>query len=212
MDAAGTDPVSTVPTPSVTPGGRAGGAVAARRGMSPAALGPGGLAEVDVDVSQVLSLLARLDRTLTGPMLARGFLDNRVQPYFQEQIALRFAYEGDRASGDWPPLSEWTIRLKNELGYPEDTNIRTRDLFEFVTEHYVLRGGGDWASLDVPGEPSNPLTEKKLATAQEGSTGNIMGRGDTPPRPVIAVEEADMAGILVLLMEHIYDGVLGSPL
>lgn len=162
---------------------------------------------VYVDDFDVQRLLLAVERAVSGPSLA-VFLKGPVNQYLHEQIGLRFAYEGDKASGNWDPLSDATNSIRQTLGYPpvSPINVRTGEMEAWLTDPDSMDFTyGAWAAmLHIPGGAPTPLHEKKLDTAQKGSTSNpIPEFGPTPPRPVLAVDASDMATILEGLQVHI---------
>ena len=173
---------------------------------------------VDVDIFvedfDVQRIFDNMLLALSGPSL-HAFLREGVSDFFRTNIEERFNEEGDVHSGFWPPLSEATIHIKSELptlrDSPETINVRTGALYDFVTGNYQIISGSNWAQVDIPGESSDPLTTKKLETAQKGSATNPVERfGPTPPRPVLATSEMQLAMILEMLEYHILDVMVGS--
>lgn len=151
---------------------------------------------------------------VSGPSLYR-FLDTTASLYFQEEIGLRFAYEGDSKSGDWPDLADSTNEIRSALGFPPITpiNIRTGDLENWLTTSYDVTVGPMSASMDLPGPAPDAILAKKLETAQRGESAGdnpFPNAGSTPPRPVLAVDETDLAELVVLLQGHIVAYILGA--
>jgi hypothetical protein len=168
---------------------------------------------VRVDSFETQAMLSFAMVAVSGPSLA-GFLDDKAANWLHEEIGLRFAYEGDRKSGDWPRLQESTNQIREALGFPADTpiNIRTGDLEEFVTTAHDVTQGPMSASMDLPGDVPDPVLAKKLRTAQQGASSGenpFPGTGPTPPRPVLAVDETDMVELLARLEAHIVTQVIG---
>jgi hypothetical protein len=168
---------------------------------------------IHVDHQRVDAMLGALQMAISPPSL-EWWLDEKAHPYFQEDIVQRFAYEGDRKSGQWPPLTEATHRIRRELGYTEDDiNRRSNKLLEFVAEDYDTAVTQDMAVMNVPGDPPDALTARKLETAQLGSDDNPRGFAPTPPRPVLAEpDQVDVAFLLESLMFHVSDMVTGGTL
>lgn len=173
------------------------------------------IVNVVVEDYDVQNLMRDLGLAISGPSFRR-FLKDDVSDFFRNDIQERFNEEGDLASGFWAPLSPATLHIKQALpdlrGGPEDINVRTGDMFDFLTDDYPVASGSDWAELEIPGDPPSPMLEKKLHTAQRGSSNNPMpGFGPTPPRPVLALSEAHhLAVILEMLEFHIIDTLVGS--
>lgn len=172
--------------------------------------------QVDVVVEDydVQNLFRDLDRTISGPSL-HAFLAGDVSEYFRNNIEERFDEEGDALSGFWPPLKEGTVNIKRNLpglrGQPDEINIRTGDLFDFVTDEYPTTSGPGWAQVDIPGDPPDALTGRKLEVAQHGSPTNpIQGFGPTPRRPVLATSEMQLGVVLEMLEVHIIQALVSG--
>lgn len=155
------------------------------------------------DVNQMLDIvMARL----SGYNLSL-FLKEKAHPQFADEIFDRFAQRGDSKVGQWEPLTDATQDIRRALGFngPDPINVRTGDMFLFVTEHYDLNVGETYAEMDIPGNTNDPLLQRKLTTAQEGSDDNPLGYGPTPPRPVMA--EPDNEDMQELL-EHLQGWIM----
>lgn len=169
---------------------------------------------VDVESYDVDQLLRDLQTSISGPSLNK-FLEEDAAKFFRDDIESRFNEEGDPLSGFWPELSEATVNIKRDLpdlqGSPEQINIRTGELLAFVTGDYDTFVGADWAMMNVPGDPPDPITAIKLKTAQQGSDNNpIPNFGPTPARPVLAISEMMMGTLLGMLEAHIIQTLVGS--
>lgn len=166
--------------------------------------GYGAQIQIDVDSFPVDQLVEAVNTAVSGPSL-RAFLYGSAHDHFEHEIVQRFAYEGDRKSGPWEPLHDATIDIRHALGVPGPgpINIRDQGLFDFVTSSRTTIAGDFWAQMDLPGRPPDSVTEDKLRTAQRGSNNNPLGYGPTSPRPVLAVDESDMAALLIRLETHI---------
>lgn len=169
------------------------------------------IVQADVVIADPEHMLARLDHALSGEIIG-AFLKGPVQDFFAEEAAWRFGAEGDKASGGWPPLSDATVDIRERLGFSSDEpNIRTNDMFNFVTESSDLVMGPGFAQITIPGTPSDPLMAQKIETAQRGRADNpIPGFGPTPPRPVIATSgEEDLREVIYLLAKHVTQWMAG---
>lgn len=168
---------------------------------------------VEVEDNPAQHLLDDVMLAVSTPSLME-FLQDDASDFFRNDIESRFVEEGDVKSGFWPPLSESTVRIREELGYgSEPINRRTDDMFEFLTGPYQVFGGAGWAELQIPGNPPDPIMQRKLQTAASGSPpGNnpLFPNSATPPRPVLAVSEMDLARLLEMLQIHIIHKVIGS--
>lgn len=166
---------------------------------------------VEIDATDVDRVVRQVEMSVSGPSL-ESWLRGDATDFFHNDIESRFYEEGDVKSGFWAPLSEATINIRRELGFgAEPINRRTDEMFDFLTSDYPTHQGDVFASMDVPGKPNDPVTEQKLETAQRGRAGNpIPEFGFTPPRPVLAVSEMDLAKLLESLQVHIVNFVIGS--
>lgn len=122
------------------------------------------------------------------------FLDKSVGPWLKGRAQDRFANEGDDAVGAWAPLEAATHSIRRSRGFPGEhpINHRTGEL-----ERHIV--GSGWsivsspmlAELEFPGSVPTGKLHDKVKTAQEGSSSPL-----TPPRPVVGVNEADLAFVL----------------
>lgn len=168
------------------------------------------LVDIDVNVKNVLQFLTALDYATSGRSFMK-FLTDDAADFFRDDIESRFYEEGDVKSGFWPPLAETTERIREQLGFggAEPILRRTDDLFNFLTGDYQIFGSDSWAEMQVPGDPPDPLTARKLEVATKGTNVNPRFPGAiTPPRPPLAVSEADLGKLLGLLMIHITEQIV----
>lgn len=152
---------------------------------------------------QITTNSARLDKTLMQlsvalmPQSLGVFLGKKVDPYFRMRAHNRFANEGDDVVGKWSPLADSTVHIRQNAGYggAHPINRRTGELESFIVDSpnaILVDGAG--ATLRLPGNaPSGSILEK-MRTAQGG-------KDDPPtdPRPVIGMNNADMAWVLTSL-------------
>ncbi len=163
----------------------------------------------DWDTYRTETMLTRVMRAV-GPLSLESWLSGPVSGYFADEIVDRFAFGGDDKSGDWAPLSETTQRIRRELGFPgsDPINERTGELLEFVAGNREYMAGGDWAMMQIPGDPDSRDLENKLLHAQQGAQVNPRFPGAvTPPRPVLAVDETDMMLLLRMLEMYVMESV-----
>lgn len=152
-----------------------------------------------VDVGgDVEAKLNSLDTAISPAALMR-FLGFKVDPYIRTRADARFRNEGDDVTGHWAPLSSATVRIREDLGFPGEhpINKRTGELEDLITQHRSLVAafaGG--ASLIAPGsQPTGELADK-LRRAQAGDE-------KAPPRPVLGMNEQDLAAVLTMLAVHV---------
>lgn len=169
---------------------------------------------IEVDPRDVEAMLDRAARA-TAPSAWLKWLQNDVYPWIVEETVQRFAFQGDWRSKNWPSLTDATQDIRESQGYEPDfpVNIRSEDLFRYVTTSKTTRMDFDGAELVVPGGDADKLTQKKYLTAQMGDDNNPMIEGAiTPPRPVVAWgEAADAETVLVKAGLNFVQIMKGGP-
>lgn len=163
-------------------------------------------------IEEVMALFGLVLESVSGAGLER-FLVEEAGPWFENDISDRFHEEGDVRAGFWPPLKESTQRIRASRGFDptEPINIRTDELYQFVVNHRSYSFGPDFAMMEVPGDPPDPLTAKKLLTAQRGDANNpSFPSAYTPPRPVLAADEGTLEIMLELLIGHVIEHVVAG--
>jgi hypothetical protein len=153
--------------------------------------------------AMLLNLMTKLD-----PLTMGVFLLGTMVPHLQKKFAQGFANEMDPNGAAWAVLSPATEKIREDMGYngPSPINKRTGELEDYITNS----GGMVWAaglgtSLKYPGKgvPSGNLG-KKLRGAQRGE-------GTAPPRPVLGLDENDLAFLLMSLYGYFEaPGAFGS--
>jgi hypothetical protein len=157
---------------------------------------------VTIQTEDVESELARMELALQ-PYALMGWLKEIIEPYIQRRATQRFADEGDDVSGKWAPLTDATInfRTTGEIDYgAEPINVRTGALRDYVTNSVggYMSEDGD-ALMIYPGSPPSGSNatgslEDKFLAAQQG-----LDDPRTPRRPVLGVNEKDLAFVLTEL-------------
>lgn len=139
--------------------------------------------------------------TKLNPVGMATFLGQVIDPYLHSRAEGRFLSEGDDAVGKWVPLSHATQAIRAQQGYgsAHPINHRTGELEDYITgtpgaAHPHALG----ATLTFPGNPPKGELKTKVETAQRGKTSP-----QTPPRPVLAVNEKDLAFTLGALAAYI---------
>lgn len=152
---------------------------------------------------QVNEMLDHLDKVFSQNGMW-AFMQTSVAPYLRTRAQGRFAAEGDGASGRWAPLKPATVKVREQgvasgaffgISGSHPINVRTHSLEQYITQgigEVTLEGNGN-ASLHYP-KRSSPAGElkKKVRRAQ-------VGGGNTPARPVLAVNETDLFAIMTSL-------------
>lgn len=127
------------------------------------------------------------------------WLGSDVNNFLQQRAKARFSSEGDDAAGRWTSLADTTVAIREALGYggPSPINIRTGDLFQYVTGSAgQVTESSEGVALDFPNLNNNTV-QAQLSNAQSGNK-----RTGAPARPVIALGEQDLLGIMVSLTGH----------
>lgn len=153
-----------------------------------------------VSEKQVESLLWALDTAL-NPFAIAGFLGAEVDPYIRTRARQRFRDEGDDVSGKWAPLAEatWTWRTGQGYQAQHPINKRSGELEGWVTESaHRMNVHTLGATLTMPGNRGGGELTTKVKTAQIGKPDP-----NTPPRPVIGMNEKDLSAVLSLLFLYI---------
>lgn len=133
------------------------------------------------------------------------WLDATANTYIQSRAAQRFASEGDDISGPWAPLSPATVANRIAEGYPGANPIlhRTGELEQYITKsNGTITDTGADVTLQTPGPPSGELAVK-VQTAQKG-------KGRTPARPIMGINETDVEVLLISLSTHITEAIGGG--
>jgi hypothetical protein len=156
---------------------------------------------VDVDDDNVEELLSRTSNALsTVGMYA--FLHGAVGTWLQRRARDRFAAEGDDVSGPWLPLEPYTNQARSAAGFPPEhpINRRTGDLEAYITGSggWDVVSAGGFSQLTYPGTTPTGTLATKVSTAQGGAL-----YPSTPARPVLGVNEVDLAYVLAALSTHV---------
>lgn len=134
---------------------------------------------------------------LLSPQGMSAFLGVEIGPYLSERAKQRFQNEGDDVVGEWAPLQEATVNIRQGLNLPGEHPINRR---HGILENWVVRGGwhaypaGFGGALRYPANDPSGTTREKVVTAQQGSISP-----STVARPVLGVNENDMIFVLTAL-------------
>lgn len=156
------------------------------------------------DDSGVQRALEVLDSAL-NPIGIASFLGAVVDPYLRGRAKERFTVEGDDVTGAWVPLSTatQTIRASEGYGAAHPINRRTGELERYITQSdnqiQIMPTIG--AELTLPGSAPIGKLEDKVKVAQQGDPS--FGRSGTPARPVLGMNEQDLAFVLLALAVHV---------
>jgi hypothetical protein len=165
--------------------------------------------QMEIEDKSVRAMLTRVE-TMLEPASIAGFLMSAVVPYLQKRGKMRFESEGDDVSGKWLPLTEGTQAIRSAAGYGAEhpINVRSGELKDYIigsTGMPTVEAGG--ATLTYPGTPpGNTDLKNKLAVAQSGGPNTQAGYRPTPARPVLGLNEADLASVTVMLAIFLYSG------
>lgn len=163
--------------------------------------------EISGDASSVEFFLDRINTAL-NPVALVEFLTGQVVPWLNARGAERFRGEGDDVVGKWQPLQMSTqlerIRGKQQglwdIGPDHPINVRTHELEDYITHSlgYTLPSSLG-ATLTYPDpKDANASIKEKMKTAQQGRTSP-----STVPRPVLGINERDLAYVLQRLATHV---------
>lgn len=161
----------------------------------------------DADVE---TMLKRLELVLS-PAGLTGFMASTIGPYLQQRAKARFQNEGDDVVGHWAPLKETTHSFRLSQGFVPDhpINHRTGRLENYITgtQYGATPTSTGGAEITFPKNPPRGETAAKLKTAQFGKA-----FPQTPPRPVLGINERDMAFAVTALHAYIHSIGLGGHL
>ena len=146
------------------------------------------------DTVGVQAMLLHLEAKLYPPNLAY-FLGVEVDPYLRNRAEARFQDEGDDVVGKWEPLHPATINIRQQQGYGSGPiNRRTGELENYITSVGDVTPHPAGATLTLPGAPASGELAEKVQTAQIGKDYPA-----TVPRPVLGMNETDLAAVLTML-------------
>lgn len=161
-------------------------------------VGPGIAIQIAGNDAGVQRMLDILDTAL-NPVALAGFLGATVDPYLRSRAKTRFEQEGDDVTGGWAPLKEATQNIRISLGYgaAHPINKREGDLEDYIVDSPNALLVHPWgASLKLPGKPPQGDMIDKMETAQRGGPRTV-------PRPVLGMNERDLAFVLLALATHV---------
>lgn len=159
----------------------------------------------EVNDRQVTRLLANLDTALSPAGIA-GFLGATVDPYLRERAQRRFDNEGDDVVGKWVQLAGATQQIRASQGYgpSHPINKRTGDLEAYIVDApHRLTVDAIGATLVLPGAPASGVLRTKVITAQRGQTATQGGKRETPARPVLGMNERDLAFVIAAMSFYV---------
>ena len=143
-------------------------------------------------------MLNGLDTAL-NPVAIAGFLGAVVDPYLRKRAQARFTSEGDDVVGGWAELKEATQNIRSDLGYgaAHPINKRTGELEDYIVNSPNSLNIHPWgASLTLPGNAPVGELADKVRRAQQGDVRQV-------PRPVLGMNERDLAFVLLALASNI---------
>lgn len=161
----------------------------------------------EAETQHLQGVLRHLDQRLNPDGLG-DYLEAKIEPFLQMRIDARFAAEGDDVTGAWHPLKQATEMIRASKGFPpaHPINVRTNKMKHWLVNVPAdLIIGGDEAVLIHPpfAGPSDAKTREKIQTAQQGKRSP-----NTPPRPVLGVNENDLLFITSELVAWITEGYI----
>ena len=158
--------------------------------------------QILVEEKDLVAKMEKLENILSAPSVAT-FLGEVIDPYIRKRASDRFKSEGDDVVGKWLPLATTTQDIRAQLGYgpAHPINHRTGQLERFIVdspERITMHSLG--ATLVSPGNPPTSKLKSKISTAQAG-------KGRTPARPVIGINERDLAFTMTALHHFVTKGM-----
>lgn len=162
------------------------------------------LVDIQVELGDVNRIFTHMEHAV-GMVELGIFLETEVDLYLRKRITQRFAGEGDDVVGKWLPLAPATEKIRASKGYPpaHPINARTHYMEDFlVGQPGSVLPVGPAIVLTHPAASGGGLMDQKIETAQKGR-----GNPQTPPRPVLGLNEADLAFIHFQLVHHLFAGL-----
>lgn len=169
--------------------------------------------EIVGDAAGVQAMLSHLDSALS-PVAMAGFLGVEIGSYLKERARNRFESEGDDVTGKWAPLMDSTVRVREtgpwNISGEHPINKRTGELEEYITGSDIFAWAHSMgATVRYPGRVTNKRSIRaKMETAQRGKA-----NPKTPARPVLGMNERDLAFVITELAFHVqgYKGGVRVP-
>ncbi len=164
--------------------------------------------QIIVDDTDVRHLLDTFEDSVT-PISLERLLSGGVADALRYRAQNRFTSEGDGASGKWAALRPATEDIREFLGYPRahPINKRSGELRKFIGQS---KGSAvtmpDGAAMIWPELSRSGDIEDKLEVAQRGSPRGANPwflNARTPARPVVALDQVDVALVLVAVSTHL---------
>jgi hypothetical protein len=164
--------------------------------------GPVGFIDIEIvgGHDSVQRMLQVLDSALSPTGLA-AFLYGSVGEWVKGRAEKRFINEGDDVSGQWTPLAQATVDIREAEGFggAHPINKRTGQLEEYITRGAIsvttTQGQG---VMRYPASSTGGELRDKIKTAQQGQQ-----FPKTPARPVLGLNETDLSTVLTMLAFHI---------
>lgn len=167
--------------------------------------------QIEGDSREVHLRLKGLEQAFNPVLMAANLFRRRIHDDVVEQIERRFQSETDPTGKPWAPLAPYTEQMRADGGFgpAHPINVRTgtmkRHLLDSPPSIIPTPGSVTYRHPATPGEGDVP---NKIKVAQMG--GQQSGFRDTPPRPVLGMDESDLALILWNISLHIADFQPGS--
>lgn len=165
---------------------------------------PNGLVSILMtgDSRQVMRMLTKLNSSLE-PAEVAVWLGTVVDPYLRKRARDRFRSEGDDVTGKWEPLKGPTQYIRSNAGYgaAHPINRRTGELEAYITGTAPRLNAAAVATLTLPGKAPKGELHTKVKTAQRGKI-----KPATAPRPVLGVNERDLATVMTELSLYLAMG------
>lgn len=168
--------------------------------------------QIQVEVDQRSGAVPDLGKLLTrlSSDNVAQFMKTDVQSWLQHRADLRFALQGDDASGAWLPLQPATQSIRSAMGYGSTgpINVRTGEMKDFILSSSPdVTQTGDGAELIFPERSITPAVAEKMTTAQIGRSSPA-----TQPRPVVVLNQTDETQIVQKLSDYLTENLVSRSI
>jgi len=162
---------------------------------------------IGIDITEVESYIDSRITKLSRPEMGL-LLNGEVFEYLADRVSSRFASSGDSASGSWAPISDAALKSRKVNASPEPL-IDTGALRTWAEDPpgTLASNAGGYSILEYPTiAPSDLITNYEYLMAQFGINNTFGVQGlQTPARPIFAVDEVDLSGIMLIVMFHVLE-------
>lgn len=174
---------------------------------------PAGLVDIEItgDSREASLRLEGLDRAFTPALMALNLFARRIHNDIVDQIERRFASETGPGGEKWAPLAEYTQEMREQGGFgpAHPINVRTGAMKRHLLDSQPsIVPTPMQVTYKYPGDTGDADMQSKVRTSSIG--GQQKGFRDTPPRPILGLDESDLGLVLMNISLHIADFQPGS--